>query len=101
MRSGGQSFALAAWCYEPCSGRLMHVFTDQPGMQLYTGKRYFREGRPVAARPDQLYNTVCFETQHFPDAVNHPHFPSVILRPGRTFRSATAFRFSAANLPAK
>ncbi len=101
LRSGGQRFALAAWCYEPHGGRLMHVYTDQPGMQLYTGKRYFRDGKPIKAAPEQKHNTVCFETQHFPDAVNHPHFPSVILRPGRTFRSATAFRFSAANLPAK
>jgi len=101
LRNGGQSFACAAWCYEPRSGRLMHVYTDQPGMQLYTGKRYFRDGKPVAAVPDQKHNTVCFETQHFPDAVNHPNFPSVILRPGQTFRRATSYRFSAANtLPA-
>ena len=93
LRSGGQRFALAAWCYEPHGGRLMHVYTDQPGMQLYTGKRYFRDGKPIKAAPEQKHNTVCFETQHFPDAVNHPHFPSVILRPGRTFRSATTFRF--------
>ncbi|HRR34329.1 MAG TPA: aldose epimerase family protein [Kiritimatiellia bacterium] len=96
VRNGGQRFALAAWCYEPRSGRLMHVYTDQPGMQLYTGKRYFRDGKPVAATPEQKHNTVCFETQHFPNAVNHPHFPSTILRPGKPFRSATAFRFSTA-----
>ncbi len=94
LRSGGQSFSLAAWCYEPRSGRLMHVHTDQPGLQLYTGKRFFRAGKPIAASPEHTHNTVCFETQHFPDAVNHPHFPSVILRPGKPFRSATAFRFS-------
>lgn len=101
LRSGGQSFSVAAWCYEPRSGRLMHVYTDQPGMQLYTGKRYFRDGKPIAAAPELKHNTVCFETQHFPDAVNHPNFPSVILRPGQTFRSVTTFRFSVAIMPAK
>jgi aldose 1-epimerase len=99
LRNGGQSFARAAWCYEPSSGRLMEVYTDQPGLQLYTGKRVFRDGKPAAAAPEQRHNTVCFETQHFPDSVNQPHFPSVILRPGKTFRSATAFRFSVAAAP--
>lgn len=99
LRNGGQSFARAAWCYEPSSGRLMEVYTDQPGLQLYTGKRVFRDGKSVAAAPEQRHNTVCFETQHFPDSVNQPHFPSVILRPGKTFRSATAFRFSVAAAP--
>ena len=95
LRNGGASFALAGWAYEPQSGRLMRVFTDQPGMQLYTGKRYFSGGKPVPATAEQKHNTVCFETQHFPDAVNHPEFPSVILRPGETFARSTAFRFSA------
>ena len=95
LRNGGASFALAGWAYEPQSGRLMRVFTDQPGMQLYTGKRYFADGKPVPATADQKHNTVCFETQHFPDAVNHPEFPSVILRPGETFKRSTSFRFSA------
>ena len=95
LRGGGDAFALAGWAYEPESGRLMRVFTDQPGMMLYTGKRYFKDGKPTPAAPGQKHNTFCFETQHFPDAVNHPHFPAVILRPGETFRRSTAFRFSA------
>jgi aldose 1-epimerase len=95
LRNGGASFALAGWAYEPTSGRLMRVFTDQPGMQLYTGKRYFQDGKPVPAAPGQKHTALCFETQHFPDAVNHPEFPTVILRPGETFKRSTAFRFSA------
>ena len=97
LRNGGASLALAGWAYEPQSGRLMQVLTDQPGMQLYTGKRYFENGKPVAATAEQKHNTVCFETQHFPDAINHPNFPSVILRPGETFQRATVFRFTTAN----
>jgi aldose 1-epimerase len=99
LRGGGKGFALAAWAYEPESGRLMRVFTDQPGMMLYTGKRYFKDGKPAPASAEQKHNTVCFETQHFPDSVNRPEFPSIILRPGETFKRSTAFRFSAASAP--
>jgi aldose 1-epimerase len=49
----------------------------------------------VPASAEQKHNTFCFETQHFPDAVNHPGFPSIVLRPGETFKRSTAFRFSA------
>lgn len=63
---------------EPRSGRVMDVMTDQPGVQLYTGNN----------------RGLCLETQHYPDAINHPHFPSPIVRPGRNFESVTAFRFS-------
>ncbi len=60
------------------SGLLMHVFTTEPGMQLYvTGER-------------KLF---CLETQHFPDSPNQPHFPSVVLREGEEFVSTTAYQF--------
>ena len=63
---------------EPVSGRVMDVFTTEPGVQLYTGNpRGF-----------------CLETQHYPDSPNKPHFPSTILRPGKKFESITDFRFS-------
>lgn len=78
INGGGQSLVLAARVYEPKSGRTMDVLTDQPGVQLYTGnKRGF-----------------CLETQHFPDSINHPHFPSPILRPGSPFKTETVFAFS-------
>lgn len=94
LRGGGTGLALAGWAYEPASGRVMHVFTDQPGMQLYTGKRYFENGRPVADVANLKHNTLSFETQHYPDSVNHPNFPSTILRPGKPFASTTVYRFS-------
>lgn len=68
----------AAHVEEPDSGRTLDVHTTEPGMQLYTG-----DG-----------SAFCLETQHFPDAVNHPDFPSVIVRPGAEFRSRTIFTFS-------
>ena len=76
---GGKSLVLAARVRDPQSGRVMETSTTQPGVQLYTG------------RP----GTFCLETQHYPDAVNHPNFPSTILRPGGTFKSTTVFAFSA------
>lgn len=67
----------AAHVEEPTTGRTLDVHTTEPGMQLYTG-----DG-----------SAFCLETQHFPDAVNHPNFPSVILRPGVEYRSRTVFTF--------
>ena len=69
---------------DPQSGRVMEVRTTEPGLQLYTGN-HLRHGG------------LCFETQHFPDSVNQPDFPSTILRPGQTFKSTTAFAFSVLN----
>jgi aldose 1-epimerase len=74
--------ALAARLRDPESGRVMEVRTTEPGMQLYSGN-HLRHGG------------VCFETQHYPDSVNQPTFPSVILRSGQTFRSTTIYAFSA------
>lgn len=78
IRAGKNKLVVTARVHEPKSGRFMEVRTDQPGVQLYTGNpRGF-----------------CLETQHFPDSINHPHFPSPIVRPGQPFRSVTQFVFS-------
>ena len=85
----------AARAYEPTSGRVMEISTDQPGVQFYTGN--FLDGT-VTGKQGHVYKQrygLCFETQHFPDSPNHPEFPSVVLRPGQTFHSRTIFKFSA------
>ncbi|MBL9201730.1 MAG: galactose mutarotase [Opitutaceae bacterium] len=85
--AGDTSLVRAASVRDPNSGRVMEVWTTEPGVQLYTS--------PLAAQPiADKFGFYCFETQHFPDSVNHPHFPSTILRPGQTFRSTTEYRFS-------
>ena len=99
LRNVGKPFALAGWAYEPTGGRVMRVYTSEPGMQVYTGKRYFKNGQPVANAAELRHNTVCFETQHYPDSVNHPNFPSTILRPGETFKSTTVYQFSVTAKP--
>jgi aldose 1-epimerase len=87
-RDDDASLILCARARDPRSGRTMEVWTTQPGVQLYTSV--------FAAQPAKdNFGFFCLETQHFPDAVNHPNFPSTILRPGQTFSSTTEFRFSA------
>lgn len=81
LNSDGKSLVLAARARDPRSGRVMEVRTTEPGVQLYTGNHLKHGG-------------FCLETQHYPDSVNHPHFPSTILRPGQAFKSTTAFAFS-------
>ncbi len=80
--------------YEPISGRLMKVFTDQPGIQFYSGN--FLNGM-AKGKGGIAYNYrtgLCLEAQHFPDSPNHPNFPSVVLRPGETYTQTTVYEFS-------
>ncbi len=83
---------LAARLWGPQSGRLLEVYTDQPGIQFYAGNTLDNDqGKQgtVYAQHDAL----CLETQHFPDSPNHPDFPSVVLKPGEKFVSQTVYRF--------
>ena len=84
----------AARAKEPVSGRVMEVFTDQPGMQFYTGN--FLDGS-VTGKGGVKYEKrfgFCMETQHFPDSPNKPDFPTVVLKPGETYSTNTVFKFS-------
>ncbi len=87
---------LAARVTEPDSGRVLEVLTTEPGVQFYTGN--FLDGKLTgkSRRPYVFRGGFCLETQHFPDSVNHSGFPSVILRPGQTYRSTTIYRFAVA-----
>lgn len=73
-------------------GMAMEVWTDQPGMQVYTGN-YIPDGLATPEGPTCRRGGVALETQHFADSVNHPDFPTVILRPGQEVRSVTEYRF--------
>lgn len=86
--------AVDAEVYDPSTGRLLEVITDQPGVQLYTGN--FLNGTQTG-HGGKVYNYrsgFCLETQHFPDSPNQPAFPSVVLTPDAPFLSSTTFRFS-------
>jgi len=83
----------AAHVLEPTSGRTMDVYTEQPGVQFYTGN--FLDGT-IHGKSGRVYGrrfAFCLETQHYPDSPNKPQFPSTILRPGETFSSGTVFVF--------
>ncbi len=91
----GGGLKLAARMTELKSGRVMEVLTEEPGVQLYTGN-FMEETRGKAGRVYPKHGGFCLETQHFPDAVNHPIFPSTILRPGEKYHTTTIYRFSVA-----
>ena len=80
--------------YEPVSGRVLEVITDQPGMQLYTGN--FLDGKNIGHGGKQLNHRsgFCLESGHYPDSPNHPDFPSTVLNPGETLKTTTIYRFS-------
>ncbi|MDR0534835.1 MAG: galactose mutarotase [Puniceicoccales bacterium] len=88
---GDIRFAAEVW--DPASGRVLTLFTNEPGIQFYSGN--FLDGAPgKGAKPYGHRSGLALETQHFPDSPNQPAFPSVILRPGERFTSRTEFRFS-------
>ncbi len=84
---------LAARLSEPKSGRVLTVSTTQPGIQFYSGNFLFGQ-KGAAGKTFALRSACALETQHFPDAVHHKNFPSIILEPGKTFRQTTEYAFS-------
>jgi aldose 1-epimerase len=84
----------AAEAYEPKTGRVLEVWTTEPGVQLYTGN-YLSGRRGKGGATYAFRHGFCLETQHFPDSPNEPGFPTTVLRKGRTFRSTTVYKFSA------
>jgi aldose 1-epimerase len=93
LRGQDGKLELAAAVYEPKSGRFMEVFTTEPGVQFYGGN-YLDD---IAGKDGAVYgfrNGLCLETQHYPDSINNPSFPSVILAPGETYKQLTVHKFS-------
>jgi aldose 1-epimerase len=93
LTRAGPGLTHAAHLVEPGCGRTLDVYTTEPGLQLYAGN--FIEG-VVPGKGGRRYGPrsgLSLETQRFPDAPNHPNFPSIILRPGHEYRSRTVFRF--------
>lgn len=92
---GSKAMSLDARVVDPVSGRILEVYSDQPGLQFYSGN-FFGDGKTV----DKYGNVIAFrgafalETQKFPDAVHHPDFPDTILRPGDVYKHSCLYRFS-------
>lgn len=93
LNKKNNEYALAASVYEPSSGRLMEIFTTEPGIQFYSGNYLDK----VKGKNGVIYDYregFCLETQHFPDSPNNPNFPTTVLRKGENFTSVTVYRFS-------
>jgi aldose 1-epimerase len=94
LNRSGEGLLFAARVYEPVTGRVMEVFTTEPGLQFYTGNNLTDKDLGKSGITYKPYTGFCLETQHFADAPNKPQFPSVVLQPGQTFKSSTVYKFS-------
>ena len=94
LRQPAGELGLAARVYEDSTGRLLEVFTTEPGMQFYTGN--FLDGS-ITGKGGWTYqfrNGFCLEPQHYPDSPNQPNFPSTVLKPGQTYHNTIIYKFS-------
>jgi aldose 1-epimerase len=94
LRNPTKAVSFAAALYEPVSGRLLQVLTNQPGIQVYTANWW--DGSITGAHdvPYLQHGAIALETQNFPDAPNHSNFPSATLSPGEVYNTTTIYRFS-------
>ena len=95
LNKKGNELTLAARVYEPTSGRVLEIYTTEPGIQFYSGN--FLDGT-ITGKQGKVYKHrygFCLETQHYPDSPNKPSFPSVILLPGQIYQTTTIHKFSA------
>ena len=86
--------ALAATLKDPSSGRVLRIYTQEPGIQFYSGN--FLKGQKGKGGKEYAHRAaLCLEDQHYPDSVNQPGFPSTILKPGDTYKKTTVYEFGA------
>jgi aldose 1-epimerase len=84
-----------ATVYDPVSGRMLEMMTDQPGMQLYTGNGLmWIKPAGTGGKQSNFRSGFCLESQHFPDSPNQPDFPSTMIYPEEKFKTRTIYRFS-------
>ena len=95
VNRSGSGMSFDARAYDPSTGRSLEIWSDQPGLQFYTGN--FMDSTTVGAAGKQYRqgDAYCLETQHFPDSPNHPAFPTTLLKPGETYKTTTIHKFSA------
>jgi aldose 1-epimerase len=91
----GGRLSEAAEVYDPASGRVLKVLTDQPGIQFYSGNFLDGSLKGKAGKPYQQHAALCLETQHYPDSPNHPDFPTTELKPGERYHTVTVYSLSA------
>lgn len=89
----GRDYGLAGELWDDYSGRKMEVYTDCPGIQIYTGNHFDGKTKGKQGAYYEPYAGICFETQEFPNAVNVKHFPDCIVKKNTTFTTRTAYKF--------
>lgn len=89
----GESVRFAAELYSPASGRVLQMYTTQPGVQVYTGNWLSGSPEGKCGRGYEDYEGVAIECQRFPDSPNKPDYPSPVLRPGETYHEAIIYSF--------
>jgi aldose 1-epimerase len=97
LNTAGTDLSFAARVSKPTIGRVLEVFTTEPGVQFYTGN--FLDGSLIG-KADTVFRrrcAFCLETQHFPDSPNRPEFPTTVLRPGEVYETTTVYRFRVAS----
>ena len=94
LNTNGDKNVLAAKAYSPTSGIALEVYTNEPGIQFYTGN--FMDGKDTGKHGVTYPHrgAFCLETQHYPDSPNHPDFPSVVLNPGEKYISECIYKFT-------
>jgi aldose 1-epimerase len=95
LSSPSKKVRKVAELYDPTSGIAMQILTDQPGLQFYSGNFLNGTIHGKGGVAYQLRTAVCLEPQDFPDAPNHPNFPSAVLKPGQRYHQTTIYQFSA------
>jgi aldose 1-epimerase len=93
LDTNGNLSTLAACVKEPTSGRVMEIFTTQPGMQFYSGNFLHGNVKGKTGKAYEYRSAIVLEPQHFPDSPNHSQFPSTVLRPGEAFKQSVIYRF--------
>ncbi len=89
----GHALELVARVRDPKSGRVMEVLTTEPGLQFYSGNFLNGTNKGKGGAVYKKHQALCLEAQHFPDSVNQPSFPSIILKPDQTYKQTTIYRF--------
>ena len=88
------SLQLVAVLTDDVSGRKLEVYTEEPGLQFYSGNFLNGDFSTPDGKPIKKHNALCLETQHYPDSPNEPSFPSTVLRPGQKYHTVTKYKLS-------
>lgn len=94
LNTKGNPTVIAAKLFSPLSGIVLEVYTNEPGLQVYTGNMLDGSQKGKGGQVFQKQSAICLETQHFPDAPNKPQWPSTVLEPEQEYRSICIYHFS-------